>query len=62
LVFHALHENQVVFINGGNPIEWAPEIDTWTSLTVIVAAMAAATIASLVKMRISANRATTRKG
>lgn len=61
LVFHALHENQVVFINGGNPVEWAPEIDTWTSLTVIVAAMAVATVASLVKMRISTSRATTRK-
>ena len=52
LVFHALHVNELPFINGGEPIEWAPEISTWTSLGVIVAAMAVATIASLIKARI----------
>ncbi|HEY5224251.1 MAG TPA: TerC/Alx family metal homeostasis membrane protein [Microbacteriaceae bacterium] len=51
LVFHALHENQLSFINGGNPVEWAPEIGTLLSLGVIVGAMVIATIASLVKMR-----------
>ena len=49
LVFHALHVNELPFLNGGEPIEWAPEISTWVSLGVIVAAMAVATIASLVK-------------
>jgi tellurite resistance protein TerC len=53
LVFHALHENQVPFINGGHPVDWAPDIDTWTSLAVIIGAMAVATIASLVKMRLT---------
>lgn len=48
LVFHALHVNEVGFVNGGEPIDWAPEISTWTSLIVIVAAMAIATIASLI--------------
>jgi tellurite resistance protein TerC len=52
LVFHAMHTNEVPFLNGGHPIEWAPEIDTWTSLAVIVATMVVATIASLVKMRV----------
>jgi tellurite resistance protein TerC len=51
LVFHALHENEVFFINGGHPIEWIPDIDTWTSLAVIILSMAVATIASLIKMR-----------
>ncbi|MGO4691818.1 TerC/Alx family metal homeostasis membrane protein [Glaciibacter sp. 2TAF33] len=51
LVLHALHTNEVFFINGGNGIEWAPEIDTWTSLAVIIASMAVATIASLIKAR-----------
>lgn len=51
LFFHALHENELPFINGGQHVEWAPEIDTWTSLGVIVAAMAIATIASLIKLR-----------
>ncbi|MEO6309726.1 MAG: TerC family protein [Leifsonia sp.] len=49
LVFHALHENEVPFINGGQGVEWAPDIGTWTSLAVILVAMAVATIASLIK-------------
>jgi len=53
LVFHALHTNEVPFINGGHPVEWAPEISTWTSLAVILISMAVATIASLVKLRMS---------
>ncbi|QKJ19242.1 TerC family protein [Microbacterium hominis] len=48
LVFHAMHVNELPFINGGEHIEWAPEISTWMSLGVIVASMAVATIASLV--------------
>jgi tellurite resistance protein TerC len=51
LVLHALHENEVFFINGGHPVEWAPDIGTWTSLAVILASMAVATIASLLRMR-----------
>ena len=43
-----MHVNELPFINGGQHIEWAPEISTWTSLGVIVASMAVATIASLV--------------
>ncbi|MDY7544311.1 TerC family protein [Cryobacterium breve] len=49
LVSHALHTNEVPFINGGNGVGWAPEIDTWTSLGVIVVSMAIATVASLIK-------------
>lgn len=60
LVFHALHENSVPFINGGERVEWAPEIGTWISLAVIVVTMAAATIASLVKMRIVGRRSPAR--
>ena len=37
LVFHALHTNELPFINGGEHVEWVPEIDTWTSLVVIIA-------------------------
>jgi len=47
LVFHAMHVNELPFINNGEPIEWAPEISTWVSLGVIVVSMAVATIASL---------------
>ncbi|MGE3194291.1 MAG: TerC family protein [Microbacteriaceae bacterium] len=52
LFFHALHENEVPFINGGHPVEWAPEIDTFTSLGVIVGAMTIAVLASVVKLRL----------
>ena len=51
LVFHALHNNEVFFINGGEGVAWAPEIDTWTSLGVIIVSMAVATIASVIKAR-----------
>jgi tellurite resistance protein TerC len=51
LGFHAMHTNELPFVNGGKPIEWAPEIDTWTSLAVIILSMAVATIASLVKLK-----------
>jgi tellurite resistance protein TerC len=50
LVLHALHENEVPFINGGEHVN-VPVIDTWTSLIVIIVAMAVAVAASLVKLR-----------
>ena len=48
LILHAMHENELPFINGGQPIEWAPDINNWVSLGVIVVSMAVATIASLI--------------
>jgi tellurite resistance protein TerC len=48
LVLHAMHENELPFINGGQHIEWAPDINNWVSLGVIFGSMAVATIASLV--------------
>jgi tellurite resistance protein TerC len=56
LFFHALHENEVPFINGGQKVEWAPEISTWTSLLVILGAMVVAVVASLIKIRVDARR------
>jgi len=56
LFFHALHVNELPFINGGQHVEWAPEISTWTSLAVILAAMAIAVVASLIKIRVDARR------
>jgi tellurite resistance protein TerC len=49
LVLDALHRNNVSFINGGEPIGWAPHIPIWLSLVAIVWALGAATIASLAK-------------
>jgi tellurite resistance protein TerC len=47
LVLHALHENEVPFINGGDPVTWAPEISIVTSLAVIVGILGATTVLSL---------------
>lgn len=51
LVSHALHVNEVPFINGGEPVKWAPEISTNTSLGVIVSAIAISAIASAFAVR-----------
>jgi tellurite resistance protein TerC len=56
LFFHALHENEVPFINGGHHVEWAPEISTVASLGVIVGSMAVAVLASVIKLRVDARR------
>jgi tellurite resistance protein TerC len=56
LVAHAMHVNELPFINNGQHIEWAPEIPTEVSLIVIVAAIAVSAIASLIKIRNTAKR------
>ena len=57
LVLHAMHENELPFINGGEPIEWAPDIPTLLSLGVIVGILAVTTVASLVVSNRRARRA-----
>ncbi|MFL6023723.1 MAG: TerC family protein [Marmoricola sp.] len=47
LVLHALHENELGFINGGHHVGWAPDIPIWLSLVVIVGTLAVTTAASL---------------
>ena len=47
LVLHAMHENELPFINGGEHIEWAPEIPIWLSLVVIVGTLAVTAVVSL---------------
>ena len=49
LILHAMHENELPFINGGEHIEWAPEIPIWLSLAVIVATLVVTTVLSLMK-------------
>jgi tellurite resistance protein TerC len=57
LVFHALHVNEVPFINGGEPLLWVPEIPIWFSLLFIAATVAVATWLSLRKTRNDAQKA-----
>ncbi|SDQ44816.1 TerC family protein [Quadrisphaera sp. DSM 44207] len=51
LFLEALHTNTLPFINGGEHVDWAPEIPIWLSLTVILGTIAIATVASLVRSR-----------
>lgn len=57
LVMHALHINELPFINGGEPLLWVPEIPIWFSLLFIGATIAVATVASLRKTRADARAA-----
>jgi tellurite resistance protein TerC len=47
LILHAMHENTLPFINGGEHVGWAPDIPIWVSLAVIVGTLAITTVASL---------------
>ena len=51
LVLHALHENELPFINGGEHIAWAPDIPILVSLGVIVGILVVTTVASLIVSR-----------
>lgn len=51
LIFHAMHENTLPFINGGDHIEWAPNIPTLVSLAAIVGILGFTTVASLIGSR-----------
>jgi tellurite resistance protein TerC len=50
LVLHALHENNLPFINGGDPVP-VVEITTGTSLTVIIGVLLVTVVGSLVSPR-----------
>lgn len=51
LVLHALHENTLPFINGGQGVHGAPEIPIGVSLGAIVLILAVTTVASLLRSR-----------
>ncbi|TQC43129.1 TerC family protein [Rhodococcus sp. WS4] len=50
LVLHALHENTLGFVNGGEHVA-VPEVSTVFSLAVIIGVLAVTTVASLLKTR-----------
>ncbi|HZL03088.1 MAG TPA: TerC family protein [Cellulomonas sp.] len=56
LVLHAMHENEVPFINGGQPVAWAPEVPIWVSLSAIVGILGVTTLASLAASQRDARR------
>jgi tellurite resistance protein TerC len=47
LILHAMHENTLSFVNGGEHISWAPDIPIWVSLLVIVGTLVVTTLLSL---------------
>ncbi|MFY7819902.1 MAG: TerC/Alx family metal homeostasis membrane protein [Rhodoluna sp.] len=60
LVAHAMHVNELPFINGGEHIEWAPEIPTTVSLGVIVASITISAVASIVVSRYKEKQSVTK--
>ena len=57
LILEALHTNSLPFVNGGEPVEWAPEIPISVSLGVIVTVLVVTTVASLRRTRRDAREA-----
>jgi tellurite resistance protein TerC len=51
LVVHALHTNDLPFVNGGRHVTVIPEVPTWLSLAVIGATLVVTTVASLASSR-----------
>jgi tellurite resistance protein TerC len=51
LILEALHDNNLPFVNGGAPVDWAPHIGIGLSLTIIIGTLAITTIASLARSR-----------
>ena len=51
LVVHALHTNELGFVNGGEHVTVIPEVPTWLSLSVIVVTLLVTTVASLLRTR-----------
>ncbi|MEE2056399.1 TerC family protein [Rhodococcus artemisiae] len=61
LILHALHENTLGFINGGEHVA-VPEISTSVSLIVIVGVLIVTTVASLIKTRNDKNQGDDKPG
>lgn len=57
LILHALHENELPFINGGKPVTAAPDVPIWLSLVVIASILSVTVVASLAKSRREGRRA-----
>jgi tellurite resistance protein TerC len=47
-VIHALHKNELPFINGGEYVKAVPEISTELSLAVIISTLVITTVVSLI--------------
>ncbi|KAB7744554.1 TerC/Alx family metal homeostasis membrane protein [Nostocoides sp. F2B08] len=61
LILHALHENELPFINGGRPVD-VPQVPVIVSLAAIVAILGVTTVASLLRTRRDRSRAAATEG
>jgi tellurite resistance protein TerC len=62
LILEALHSNELHWVNGGDPVKWAPVVPIWLSLSVIVGVLALTTVLSLVVAPRRAARRKAREG
>jgi tellurite resistance protein TerC len=51
LFLHAMHENELPFINGGEHVSWAPDIPILVSLGVILGTLVVTAVTSLYASR-----------
>src|SRR4051812_1832071 len=51
LLIHALHTNELPFVNGGEHVTVVPEVPTWLSLVIILGTLLITTVASLLAVR-----------
>lgn len=56
LVLEALHGNDLPFVNGGHPVEWAPQIPIWGSLLFVIGTLAVTTATSLLWEQVDRRR------
>jgi tellurite resistance protein TerC len=49
LIVDALRDNELPFVNGGQGIDWLPEVPVWLSLVVIVGTLGLTAVASLLR-------------
>jgi tellurite resistance protein TerC len=56
LILEALASNSLPFINGGEPVSWAPHISPFASLLVVAGILAVTVVASLIASRREARR------
>jgi tellurite resistance protein TerC len=61
LILHALHENELPFINGGEHLSGVPDVPIWLSLIVIVGILLITVTASLLKSRRTAQLSSSRR-
>ena len=56
LILHAMHENTLPFLNGGEGMHWAPEIGIVPSLVFILVTIALTVVASIIGSKVKAKK------